>query len=79
MISEGLTMLIRVCGYAATKAYMLYAEPTYLEFAKEAWQTANGFTISSPQAQNGSIPGKNFTLAKSCGGGTSGLYLIYPF
>jgi hypothetical protein len=72
------SLLTRSDGYAAVKAYTVYGDLAYLELAKEAWQTANSYTISPSQAQMGTITGKNFRLNDSCGGGTSGSYPTNP-
>jgi hypothetical protein len=56
-------------GYAAARAYEAYKDQSFLDSAKEAWESGRRLTISDENISASTIPAKNFTLQKTCHGG----------
>ncbi|KAK0472625.1 hypothetical protein IW261DRAFT_1661289 [Armillaria novae-zelandiae] len=57
-------------GYAAIRAYQVYQDETFLDYAITSWTSAGAYTLSDSNTLSGSIPGKSFNVQATCQGKT---------
>lgn len=55
-------------GYAAARAYEVYQDETFLDYAIASWTSAGAYTLSGSDTSSGSTPGKSFTVQATCQG-----------
>ncbi|KAK7053547.1 hypothetical protein R3P38DRAFT_3576479, partial [Favolaschia claudopus] len=54
-------------GYAAVRAYLAYANSTFLQYAIQSWSFGRSYTLSQGVTE---FTGKNFTVIGTCAGAT---------
>ncbi|PBK74639.1 hypothetical protein ARMSODRAFT_950649 [Armillaria solidipes] len=55
-------------GYAAARAYEVYQDETFLDYAITSWTSAGAYTLSDSDTSSGSTPGKSFNVQATCQG-----------
>ncbi|KAK0487249.1 hypothetical protein IW261DRAFT_1446751 [Armillaria novae-zelandiae] len=55
-------------GYAAARAYEVYQDETFLDYAITSWTSAGAYTLSGSDTSSGSTPGKSFNVQAACQG-----------
>ncbi|KAK0222039.1 hypothetical protein IW262DRAFT_1377757 [Armillaria fumosa] len=55
-------------GYAAARAYEVYQDETFLDYAITSWTSAGAYTLSNSDTSSGSTPGKSFSVQATCQG-----------
>ncbi|KAK0213933.1 hypothetical protein IW262DRAFT_1466494 [Armillaria fumosa] len=55
-------------GYAAARAYEVYQDETFLDYAITSWTSASAYTLSDNDTSSGSMPGKSFIVQDTCQG-----------
>ncbi|KAK0495194.1 hypothetical protein EDD18DRAFT_1393864 [Armillaria luteobubalina] len=55
-------------GYAAARAYEVYQDKIFLDYAITSWTSAGAYTLSDSDTSSGSMPGKSFTVQATCQG-----------
>ncbi|KAK0449296.1 hypothetical protein EV421DRAFT_1781127 [Armillaria borealis] len=53
-------------GYAAARAYEVYQDETFLDYAITSWTSAGAYTLSDSDTSSGSTPGKSFNVQATC-------------
>ncbi|KAJ7117075.1 hypothetical protein C8R44DRAFT_738935 [Mycena epipterygia] len=53
-------------GYAAARAYTVYKNPIFLQYAIQSWWFGSTYTLSPANIDTGRITGKNFTIGQRC-------------
>ncbi|ESK90370.1 glycoside hydrolase family 76 protein [Moniliophthora roreri MCA 2997] len=56
----------RQFGYSLMRAYKAYGNPNLVDIAKNCWEIANQYTISSRTTWSGKMATKNFTIVSKC-------------
>ncbi|KAK0244422.1 hypothetical protein EDD85DRAFT_808019 [Armillaria nabsnona] len=55
-------------GYAAARAYEVYQDETFLDYAITSWTSAGAYTLSDSDTSSGSTLGKSFNVQATCQG-----------
>ncbi|KAL0071995.1 hypothetical protein AAF712_000918 [Marasmius tenuissimus] len=53
---------------AATQAFTAYSDPSFLEWAEQAWRGGEAYTLKEEELKTGRINGKNVTIRSECEG-----------
>ncbi|KAK0222372.1 hypothetical protein IW262DRAFT_1553644 [Armillaria fumosa] len=55
-------------GYAAARAYQVYQDETFLDYAITSWTSASAYTLSESDTLSGSTLAKSFSVQATCQG-----------